>query len=70
MSKKFLVSWVDGDDIGIYDSDTSGNAILAAVKDAGYSSLECAKDFIYDKKGQMTLQAVEQRLAESDAMQS
>lgn len=59
MSKNFLVSWIEGEDIGVYEADDAEGAILAAVKDAGYSSMERAADFIYDEKGSLTLQAIE-----------
>lgn len=59
MSKQFLVSWIGGDDLGTYEADDAEGAILAAVNDAGYSSLERAKDFIYDEKGEITIRAVE-----------
>jgi hypothetical protein len=59
MNKQFLVSWIEGEDIGTYRAEDADGAILAAVKDAGYPSLERAKDFIYDEKGQATLQALE-----------
>ena len=60
MSKQFLVSWVDGDDLGIYEGKTESDAILAAVKDAGYRDLQAATEFIYDEKGGMAIQAVKQ----------
>ena len=59
MNKQFLVSWIEGDDLGIYEAEDADGAILAAVQDAGYESLERAADFIYDEKGEITLQAVE-----------
>ncbi|MFI3187262.1 MAG: hypothetical protein QX198_14900 [Methylococcaceae bacterium] len=58
MMGQFLVSWIEGADICIYEADDAHGAILAAVKDAGYLSLECAADFIYDEKGEITLHAV------------
>ena len=58
MSKKFLVSWVGGDDIGIYVADDADGAILAAVRDAGYASLDRAADFIFDEAGKIMIQAV------------
>ena len=60
MEKQFLVSWIEGEDLGVYEAEDADGAILAAVNDAGYSSLERAADFIYDEKGEITLQAVEQ----------
>ena len=60
---KFLVSWIDGDDLGFYAATDADAAILAAVKDAGYESLERAKDFIYDEKGEITIQAVPSQIA-------
>ncbi len=56
---KFLVSWVGGDDIGVYEAEDADAAILASVNDAGYASLEMAADFIYDDAGEITLQATE-----------
>ena len=58
MSKQFLVSWIDGDDLGIYTASDADGAILAAVQDAGYSSLSAAAKFIYSD-GEITLQAQE-----------
>jgi hypothetical protein len=59
MSKtKFLVSWIEGEVLGLYEAEDADGAILAAVIDAGYASLERAKDFIYDEKGDITIQAV------------
>jgi hypothetical protein len=57
MTKKFLVSWIGGEDIGFYDAEDADGAILAAVKDAGYASIESASDFILDGKGELTLEA-------------
>jgi hypothetical protein len=59
MSKQFLVSWIEGEDLGIYTAEHFDGAILAAVQDAGYQSLERAAEFIYDDNGEVTLQAVE-----------
>lgn len=59
MSKKFLVSWIEGEDLGIYEGETADDAILAAVKDAGYRDLQDAAEFIHDEKGEITLQAVD-----------
>lgn len=59
MSKKFLVSWIGSEDLGIYDGETADDAILAAVKDAGYRDFQDAAEFIYDEKGELTLQAVD-----------
>lgn len=55
---KFLVGWIGGDDIGVYEADDKDGAILAAVKDAGYASLDRAAEFIYDDNGEISLQAV------------
>lgn len=58
MSKsKFLVSWINGEDLGVYEATDEEGAVLAAICDAGYSSLEKAKDFIYDARGGLTLEA-------------
>lgn len=57
--KKFLVSWIKGDDLGIYEADDEYGATLKAVQDAGYSSLADAADFIYDDSGTILIQAVE-----------
>lgn len=64
MSKKFLVSWIGGDNIGFYEGETADAAILAAVKDAGYRDLQDASEFIYDEKGQITLKAVQSTTAD------
>lgn len=57
--KQFLVSWIEGEDIGVYAAEDADGAILAAVQDAGYESLSRAEDFIYDEAGAITIQAVE-----------
>lgn len=54
---KFLVSWIEGEVLGLYEAEDADGAILAAVIDAGYASLERAKDFIYNEKGEITIQA-------------
>lgn len=64
MSKKFLVSWIGGDNIGFYVADDADAAILAAVQDAGYASLDRAADFIRDEAGQITIQAVQSTTAD------
>ena len=56
-NKQFVVSWTNGAVLGLYKGANEDEAILAAVKDAGYQSLERAKDFIYDEKGEITIQA-------------
>ncbi|HAC91312.1 MAG TPA: hypothetical protein DCF63_11895 [Planctomycetaceae bacterium] len=57
--KKFLVSWVSGVELGVYVAETGEDAILAAVEDAGYSSIEDARDFIFDDNGEVILHWVE-----------
>ena len=57
--KKFLVSWIEGGHLGIYEAQDADGAILAAVKNAGYASLDRAASFIRDDNGALTLEAVE-----------
>lgn len=59
MRKTFLVSWINGDDLGTYKANDEDDAILAAVQDAGYRDLQDASEFIYDRKGNITLQVEE-----------
>jgi hypothetical protein len=56
---KFLVRWVDGDNIGFYDAESKNAAILSAVKDAGYASIEDAAELICDDDGEMMIEAIE-----------
>jgi hypothetical protein len=53
--KKFIVQWVNGDDLGAYSALSEDEAILLAVQDAGYSDLKDASEFIMDERGKLTL---------------
>jgi hypothetical protein len=55
---KFLVRWVGGDNIGIYDAESPNGAIFAAVKDVGYASIEEAADLICDEDGEMMIESI------------
>ena len=55
---KFIVQWVNGDDLGVYIASSKDEAILLAVQDAGYSGLKDAAEFIMDERGKLTLCAV------------
>jgi hypothetical protein len=57
--KKFIVRWVDGDNIGFYDAESQNGAIFAAVKDVGYASIEEAAELICDDDGEMMIEAIE-----------
>ena len=59
MSKRYVVFWIDGDELGLYEADDEDGAILAAVKDAGYASMDDAQELITDEEGNLVLQAVE-----------
>jgi len=56
--KKFIVQWVNGDDLGAYSAPSEDEAILLAVQDAGYSDLEDAAEFVIDERGKLNLRAV------------
>jgi hypothetical protein len=56
--KKFIVQWVNGDDLGAYVAPSEDEAILLAVQDVGYSDLKDAAEFIMDERGKLTLCAV------------
>jgi len=56
--KKFIVQWVNGDDLGAYIAPSEDEAILLAVQDAGYSDLEDAAEFVIDERGKLNLRAV------------
>jgi len=56
--KKFVVQWVNGDDLGAYIATSEDEAILLAVQDAGYSDLKDAAEFVMDERGKLTLCAV------------
>jgi hypothetical protein len=53
--KKFIVQWVNGDDLGAYIAHSEDEAILLAVQDAGYSDLKDAAEFVMDERGKLTL---------------
>ena len=56
--KKFVVQWVNGDDLGAYIATSEDETILLAVQDAGYSDLKDAAEFVMDERGKLTLCAV------------
>jgi hypothetical protein len=56
--KKFIVQWVNGDDLGAYIAPSEDEAILLAVQDAGYSDLKDAAKFVMDERGKLYLRAM------------
>jgi hypothetical protein len=56
--RKFIVQWINGNDLGVYVAPSEDEAILLAVQDAGYNDLKDAAEFIMDERGKLTLCAV------------
>ena len=54
---KFIVRWINGDDLGAYAAPSQDEAILLAIQDAGYSNLEDAAEFVIDERGKLCLYA-------------
>ena len=54
---KFIVRWINGDDLGTYVAPSKDEAILLAVQDAGYITLEDAAEFVMDERGKLYLHA-------------
>ena len=54
---KFMVRWLNGDNLGAYVAPSEDEAILLAVQDAGYSNLEDAAEFVMDERGKLYLHA-------------
>jgi hypothetical protein len=57
--KKFIVQWINGDNLGAYIAPSEDEAILLAVQDAGYRDLEHAAEFVMDERGKLNVRAVQ-----------
>ncbi len=56
--RKFIVQWINGDDLGAYVAPSEDEAILLAIQDAGYSDLKDAAEFVMDERGKLNLRAM------------